>query len=269
MCIDFTLLNKACPKDDYPLPRIHILVDFVVGCEMMSLLDYFSGYHQIWMRKIDKEKTSFITPFGVFFFVRMLEGLRNAGPTFKRMIQIVLGPQLRRNVSTYVDDVVVQSKKKEDHTADLCETFANLRKYGLNLEKCVFDVKKGKLLGCMVSKSSIQANLEKIKAIREMKQPRTKRDIQKLTERIAVLGRFISRSAERSLPFFRLLAVKNKFVWGAEEQKAFEELKAYLENMAVLTSPGKKVKLLLYITSSNLALSTVLVEESEVEGNMK
>lgn len=112
MCIDFTLLNKACPKDDYPLPRIHVLVDEAAGCEMMSLLDCFSGYHQVWMRKQDEEKTSFVTPFGVYCFVRMPEGLKNAGPTFNRMISTVLGTQLRRNVSAYVDDLVVLSRKR-------------------------------------------------------------------------------------------------------------------------------------------------------------
>jgi hypothetical protein len=112
MCIDFTLLNKACPKDDYPLPRIHVLVDEAAGYEMMSLLDCFSGYHQVWMRKQDEEKTSLVTPFGVYCFVRMPEGLKNAGPTFNRMISTVLGTQLRRNVSAYVDDLVVLSRKR-------------------------------------------------------------------------------------------------------------------------------------------------------------
>lgn len=80
MCIDFTELNKACPKDPYPFPRIDILIDKAACCEMLSLLDCFSGYHQVWIRRSDEGKTGFTTPFGVFFFVRMLDGLRNAGP---------------------------------------------------------------------------------------------------------------------------------------------------------------------------------------------
>jgi hypothetical protein len=74
MCIDFTLLNKACPKDDYPLPRIYALVDAAAGYERMSLLDCFSGYRQIWMTKEDEDKTNFIAPFGVYCFVKMPEG---------------------------------------------------------------------------------------------------------------------------------------------------------------------------------------------------
>ena len=128
MCIDFTTLNKFCQKDEYPLPRIDTLVDALVGSEMLSMLDCFSGYHQIFMKKSNKEKTSFTTSFN-----RMPEGLRNTGCTFNRTIGAMLGSQLDRNISTYVDDVVVQSKKREDHIPDLRETFAILRKHGLKL----------------------------------------------------------------------------------------------------------------------------------------
>ena len=85
MCIDFTDLNKACSKDDFPLPRIDKIVDAAAGCERLSILDCFSGYHQIFLRKEDEDKTSFITPFGTYCFIRMREGLKNAGPTFCRM----------------------------------------------------------------------------------------------------------------------------------------------------------------------------------------
>jgi hypothetical protein len=94
MCIDFTELNKACPKDPYPLPRIDIIIDQAAGCEMLSLLDCFSAYHQVWMRREDEAKTGFTTPFGIFCFIRMPEGLRNAEPTINRMMKMILGSQL-------------------------------------------------------------------------------------------------------------------------------------------------------------------------------
>ena len=127
MCIDFTNLNKACPKDEYLLPRIDTLVDAAAGSEMLSKLDCFSGYHQIFMNKRDEEKTSFTTPFGTYCYIRMPEGLRNVGCTFNRMIKMVLVDQLDRNISAYLDDVVVRSRKREDHIQDLREhlqTFA-------------------------------------------------------------------------------------------------------------------------------------------------
>ena len=101
------------------------MVDAPAGSEILSMLDCFFGYHQIFMNKVDEEKTSFTTPFGTYYYVRMPEGLRNASYTFNRMIKKVLRDQLGRNVSAYVDDVVVQSRKKEDRIQDLRETFAN------------------------------------------------------------------------------------------------------------------------------------------------
>jgi hypothetical protein len=145
MCIDSTELNKACPKDPYPLPRIDVIIDQAAGCDMLSLLDCFSGYHQVWMRREDEAKTGFTTPFGIFCFVRMPEGLRNAGSTFNRMMKLILGSQLGRNASAYVDDIVIMSEKEKDHIADLTETFDNMRRNDLKLnpEKCIFGIRKG------------------------------------------------------------------------------------------------------------------------------
>jgi hypothetical protein len=133
MCIDFTDLNKACPTDEFPLPRIDSLVDAAASSELMSLLDCYSGYHQIWMKKEDEPKTSFITPSGTYCYLRMPEGLKNAGGSFSRMTTKVLHYQIGINVLTYVDDIIVKSTKKENHIADLQETFANFRQAGLGL----------------------------------------------------------------------------------------------------------------------------------------
>jgi hypothetical protein len=142
MCIDFNGLNKCCPKDDFPLTRIDKIIDSATGCEIMALLDRFSGYHQIWFRREDEEKTSFITPFDTYYYMRMPEGLRNAGPIFCRMMKAALKDQVGRNVLSYVDDKVVVSKKKASHIFDLRETFTNIleAKLKLNLDKCAFGV---------------------------------------------------------------------------------------------------------------------------------
>jgi hypothetical protein len=213
MCIDFTELNKACPKDPYPLPRIDIIIDQAAGCDMLSLLDCFSGYHQVWMRREDKAKTGFTTPFGIFCFVRMPEGLRNAGSTFNRLMNLILGNQLGCNASTYVDDIVIMREKEKDHIADLIETFDNMRRNDLKLnpEKCIFGIRKGQLLGCMVSKRGIHANPQKIEALRRMQPPSIRKEVQRLTGRITSLNRFISKAAERSLPFFKVLRANSAF----------------------------------------------------------
>jgi hypothetical protein len=151
MCTDFTDLNMCCLKDDFPLARINQIIDSVAGCDLMALLDCFSGYHQIWLRKEDEEKTCFITPFGTYCYVRMLKGLRNAGPTFCRMTKTALKDQVGRNVLPYVDDIIVASKKKESYISNLSKTFTNMREANLklNLEKYVFGGSKRQGIGLL------------------------------------------------------------------------------------------------------------------------
>jgi hypothetical protein len=150
------------------------------------------------MRREDEAKIGFTTPFGIFCFVKMPEGFRNVGPTFNRMMKLILGSQLGRNASAYVDDIVIMSEKEKDYIADLTETFDNMRRNDLklNLEKYIFGTRKGQLLGCKVSKRGIQANPKKIEALRRMQPPSNIKEVQRLTGRIASLNRFISKAAE-------------------------------------------------------------------------
>ena len=153
MCVDYTSLNMACPKVPFPLPRIDQIVDSTAGCELLSFLDAYSGYHQIKMKESDQLVTSFITPFGMYCYVTKPFGLRNAGVTYQRCMLHVFGGHLGRNVEAYVDDIVVKSKKADDLVADLRIAFDCLRAKGvkLNPEKCVFGVPRGMLLGFIVS----------------------------------------------------------------------------------------------------------------------
>jgi hypothetical protein len=239
MCTNFTDLNKCCPKGDFPLARIDQIMDFIASYDIMALLDYFSSYHQIWLCGEDEEKTSFITPFDTYCYMRMLERLRNAGPTFCRMTKTTLKDQVSRNVLPYVYDIIVASKKKELYISDLMETFANMCEANLklNLKKCVFRVTRGKVLSCLVSTKGIEASSNKIRAILQMQPPKTRKEVQKLTGRITALNRFIAKLAERSLPFFSILQGSAKVDWGTEQQKAFDDLKRYLEHLRTLSSP--------------------------------
>jgi hypothetical protein len=218
ICIDFIDLNKACPKNEFPLPRIDSLIDASATSDLISLLDCSSGCHQIWMKE-DEPKTSFITPSGTYCYLWMPEGLKNAGGSFNMMTSKVLHNQIGKNVFTYVDDIIVKSTKQENHIADLQETFANFRKAGLKLnpEKYVFGVKKGKFLGCLVSTKGIEANQRKIEAILWMEPPKTRKGAQRLRGRMASLNRFISRSLERNLPFFEVLKSAEVFQWGLDQ----------------------------------------------------
>ena len=216
MCIDFTDLNKACPKDSYPLPRIDTLVDSTVRNQLLSFMDAFSGYNQIKMEEADQEKTSFVISQRLFCYKVMPFELKNAGATYQRLMNKMFAHQIGRNIQVYVDDMLVKSLHEEDHLDDLRETFDTLRSYNmkLNPNKCAFGVTAGKFLGFMVSQRGIEVNLEKIRAIMELEPPRTVKEVQGLNGKIAALNMFVLRATDRCLPFFRTL--RRSFEWTDE-----------------------------------------------------
>jgi hypothetical protein len=163
ICVDFTDLNKACPKDSFPLPRIDALVDSTSGYKLLSFMDAFSGYNQIHMLPEDREKTAFITDRGLYCYKVMPFGLKNAGATYQRLVNKMFQAQIGRNMEVYVDDMLVKSTELIAHVNDLREAFKTLKQYGMKLNpaKCTFGVSSGKFLGYMVSSRGIEANPEK------------------------------------------------------------------------------------------------------------
>jgi hypothetical protein len=119
MCVDYTDLNKQCPKDPFGLPRIDQVVDSTTGCSMLSFLDCYSGYHQIGLAKEDEEKTIFITLFGAFCYTSMSFDLKNAGATYQRAIQTCLADHWGKRVEAYINDVVIKTKNSENFIEDL------------------------------------------------------------------------------------------------------------------------------------------------------
>jgi hypothetical protein len=152
MCVDYTDLNKHCPKDPFGLPRIDQVVDSTVECSMLSFLDCYSGYHQISLTKEDEEK---FIHYPIWSFLLYLHAIwpKNAGATYQRAIQTCLVDHWGKQVEAYVDDVVIKIENSENFIEDLQLVFNSLRWYRrkLNLEKCVFGVPTGKLLGFNVS----------------------------------------------------------------------------------------------------------------------
>ena len=137
--MDFTNLNRACPKDSYPLSWMDTLVDSTARHQLLSFMDAFSGYNQIRMEETDKEKTSFVTSQGLFCYKVMPFGLKNAGVMYQRLMNKMFAHQIRRNVQVYVDDMLLKSLREDEHLGDLQETFDTLWVYNmkLNPNKCV------------------------------------------------------------------------------------------------------------------------------------
>ncbi|XP_022870705.1 uncharacterized protein LOC111389949 [Olea europaea var. sylvestris] len=221
------------------------------------------GYHQILMAKEDQEKTSFMADLAIYCYRVMPFGLKNARATYQRLINKVFVDLIGKNIEAYVDDMVVKSKKVEEHISYLEEVFATLRKYKMkfNPEKCVFGIVSGKFLGFMITHRGIEANPDKIQALAVMESPRTKKEIQKLIGRVAALNKFMSRAANMCFPFFKALRGNHCFEWSEECEKAFQELKQTLESPLILTKPKPGDTLYLYLAVSQNAVSGVLVKE--------
>jgi hypothetical protein len=189
-------------------------MDSTSGYDLLCFLDAYSGFHQIPMSREDEEHTAFIPVVGLFCYVSMPYGLKNALPTFVRAMHKTFRDLIRDLVEVYVDDIIVQIKSHSYLLDNLAIVFGRLclTHTMSNSNKCVFEVYAGKLLGFLVSHRGIKANPEKIKAIEEM-WPRARiKDVQKLTGCLAMLNQFICRLAERDLLFFKLLWKSGSFV---------------------------------------------------------
>ena len=259
LCIDFTDVNRACPKDSFPLPRINLIVNATAGLELLSFMDAFSGYNQISMDPDDQEKTSFVTGQGTYCYRVMPFGLKNAGATYQRLVNKMFQKQIETSTEVYIDDLLVKSTTAELHIAHLSKAFQILREYNMKLNptKCAFGVSAGKFLGFIVNNRGIEANPDKIKVVLDMPPPSRIMEVQRLTGRIAALSRFVSRASDKCQSFFQVL--KKAFQWDANCEEAFSALKAYLSSPLVLVSPSEGELLTLYLAVSDFSTSAVLV----------
>jgi hypothetical protein len=269
MCVDYTSLNKACPKVPFPLPRKDQIVDSTAGCELLCFLDNYFGYHQIKMKESDQLATSFITPFGMYCYVTIPFGLRNAGATYQRCMQHVFGDHIGRTVEAYVDDIVIKIGKADDLVDDLRIAFRYLRanRVKLNPEKCVFGVPRGMLLGYIVFQRGIEAKPKKVAALERMGPIRDLKGVQKVLGCLASLSRFILRLGEKGLPLYRLLKKHEQFSWTVEAQEALDKMKATLAHAPILTSPQDGEPLYLYVAATTEVVSAVIVVERAEEGH--
>ncbi|XP_021773363.1 uncharacterized protein LOC110737311 [Chenopodium quinoa] len=219
------------------------MVDATTGHELLSFMDAYSGYNQILMHKDDQEKTAFITSQGIYWYKVMPFGLKNAGATYQWLVNKMFEEQIGNTIEVYIDDMVVMSKKAEDHVRDLREAFAILKQYGMKLNPtiCTFGVQSGKFLGYMVTQRGIEASPDQVKAILDLERPKSKKEVQSLTGKIAALNRFISKSSDKNRAFYEVLKKNKEFKWEQEHDEAFQKLKEYLANSLILSKLRKEI----------------------------
>ncbi|CAJ2667150.1 unnamed protein product [Trifolium pratense] len=264
MCCDYTDLNRACPKDSYPLPCIDRLVDNSSGFKLLSFMDAYSGYNQIPMAVADREKTAFMTESGNYYYNVMPFGLKNAGATYQRMMNKVFRGQIGDMLEVYMDDMIVKSPEELDHVVHLRKVFEQARKYNMrfNPEKCTFGVRAGKFLGFYLTERGIEANPDKCRAFAELPTPSDKKSIQTLNVMLTSLSRFVSKSAQHALPFFKLLKKEAVFEWTEECEQALQHLKKALSESPVLSRPNDEEVLYLYLSVASEAVSAALIRET-------
>jgi len=240
------------------LPIIDILVDNAASHALLSMVDCFSGYNLITMHEDDRLKTTFITPWGTFCYTVMPFGLKNAGAPYQRAVRTIFHDMIHLDV----DDIIVKSRDREGHTANLRRFFDRLWQFNMRLNpaKCTFGVTAGKLLGVMITQRGIEIDPSKIKAISEMPTPKTEKEIRGFLGRVQYISRFISRLAMVCEPIFKLLKKNFDKKWNDQCQEAFDKIKEYLQNPPVLSAPIPAAPMRLYLTVTETALGAMLAQ---------
>jgi hypothetical protein len=212
VCIDFRNLNRATPKDEYPMPIADTLINNAPGNRIISFLNGNAGYNQIFMAEEDASKTVFICPgfIGLFEWVVMTFGLKNAGATYHMAMNLIFHELLGNTVEVYIDDIVVKSAEFSSHITDLRKAFDKMRRYGLkmNPRKCAFGVSAGKFLGFIIHEHGIEIDPDRIKSIWNVGPPTCKVEVQKFLGKINYLRRFISNLAGKNDAFTPILRLK-------------------------------------------------------------
>ncbi|MFS7910504.1 putative nucleotidyltransferase, Ribonuclease H [Helianthus anomalus] len=253
MCVDYTDLNKVCPRDCYSLPEIDKKIDSLAPFRWKCFLDYYKGYHQVQMKLEDEDKTAFRTDFGA---------------TYQRLMDKTFGDDIGKHIEVYIDDLVIKSPKEDQMLKDMGKTFNSLRSVNMKLNpaKCSFGMEEGKFLGFVVTNGGFKVNPEKVQAIERMPSSRTIKEMQRLVGLLAALNRFLSNHAAKSYPFISKLrncVKKQEFKWTPKAEAAFQQMKECLIKLPTLTAPFEKEPLILYLSSSDKAIGSVLLVERD------
>ena len=264
-CGDYRRLNTQTKPDLYTCPNIADLTARLEGCTIFTKLDLRKGYHQVPVEASSVPKTAIITPFGLFEYLRMPFGLRNAGQTFQRLMDEVLAGL--DYCFVYLDDVLVASKTEDEHEQHLEEVLSRLQQHGLvlNGEKCVLGAPTVEYLGHKVSARGVEPLPAKVAAIRDFPQPKTVKQLQSYLGMVNFYRRFVKDAAGILKPLTDALRGAGgqaaKIQWSSAMEEAFRTSKQRLEAAAVLAHPGKHARLALSVDASESHVGAVLQQE--------
>ena len=259
-CVDYRKINAITTTDSHPLPRIEELLEQFRTSRWFSTMDLASGYWQIEMKEEDKQKTAFTCCYGLYEFNVMPFGLKNAPPTFQRLMIELFRKQLDEFVVVYIDDILVYSKTFEDHMKHLKIVFGILQKANLmiKLKKCKFCEQNIEFLGHIVGKDGLKPEPGKIDKVKELKAPTNVKGVRSILGLYSYYRKFIKNFSKIAKPLNQLLKKDEKFQWTEEHQKAFEILKQKLIEYPILQYPNFEKEFILITDASGIGLGAIL-----------
>jgi len=237
---------------------------------MMSLLDGFSGYNQIKVKREDKYTATFITRWGTFSYERVPFGLSNASATFQRAMQIDFDDLIRKIIQIYLDDLTVNSKNRSDHFGHLKKVLMRCKKFGISLNpyKSIVSVTKGKLLGHIVFDSGISIDPKRIVYILSLPAPTSKKEVPTFMGIINFFCRFVPDFVVMVKPIQSILKKYLSFSWMNDVENDFVGIKKEISSTLVLAKPDFEKEFMIYTNATEEAIYAILMQNDD-RGNGK
>ncbi|KAG9103322.1 hypothetical protein FRC07_010025, partial [Ceratobasidium sp. 392] len=265
MCVDYRALNANTVKNAYPLPLIQTLVEKLRGAKVFTTLDLKWGYNLVRIKEGDEWKTAFKTKYGLFEYLVMPFGLRNAPAAFQHFMNKILRDILDVYVIVYLDNILIFSANKKDHLGHIKEVLSRLRKHNLyvNLEKCDFFVPEVKYLGVIAIGTGVWADPDKISKALDWATPHSVKGVQEFLGFVNFYRRFICNFSMLAHALYQLLKKENPWKWGDKEIKSFEDLKEALVSSPVLIQPDVSKEFFLECDASDFATGAILSQKGD------
>ncbi|CAB0033045.1 unnamed protein product [Trichogramma brassicae] len=265
-CVDYRDLNKVTKKDGYPCKNMDEILDKLRKARYISKIDLKSAYHQVLMEETSKEYTAFSVPgLGQFQFRRLPFGLKCAPMTFQRLMDKLFCSKVEKHVFAYLDDIILVTETFEQHMVWLERVIRTLidAKLVVNRDKCEFCCQSVKFLGYVLDSSGLRVDSDRVRPIYEYPAPKNVKQVRRLLGMVSWYSRFIKNEAEIKVPLSKLLRKDVAFVWGPEQEEAFDALKRCLSEASVLVRPDFSKEFSIQTDASDYAVGAVLTQEYE------